>query len=122
MGKERLLQISPPVALRQPPRQRGPFPFIFLFFWWNPLQYNFLCGTIRFASCNYGLAQQESNPHRFLRVDFRPCFVIALGNTLCITCGQCRACTKIRSEKTAAHISESNVWGILDAENADLRV
>jgi hypothetical protein len=60
------------------------------------------------------------NLYRFLRADFRPCFVIVLGNTSSITCGQCRACTKIRSGKTALHISASNVRGILDAEDAGL--
>ncbi|MBQ4040744.1 MAG: hypothetical protein IJC91_06370, partial [Oscillospiraceae bacterium] len=37
-----------------------------------------------------------------------------------ITCGQCRACTKICSVKTALHISVSNVRGILDAEDTGL--
>ena len=66
------------------------------------------------------LVQRESNPYRFCRADFRPYFVIVLGNTPSIPCVHFLVWTKIRSGKTASHISARNDCGILDAEDAAL--
>ena len=50
------------------------------------------------------LVQRESNPHRFLRANFRPYFVIALVKPERLPRGQCLVRAKIRSVKTALHI------------------
>jgi len=53
-------------------------------------------------------------------VDFRPYCVSALGNTQSIPCSRFLVWTKIRSGKTASHISASRIRGIFGAADTAL--